>query len=202
MAMEANEAAKAVPEVRRSGVTVLIGDAREVENLQALRVATARCLVVTTDDDLGNLEIALTARSLNPEIKIVMELHDPDLAVRVQRGIGVGVSRSTAGLAAPAFVSAAIGHQVVTTLPVGDRTLVLARTAIAAGSKADGRTIGWLEDGPYARVVKVDHGEEALWKPDREVTLTAGDQLLLVATRKGLDGVLRRTERTAEPVTA
>jgi Trk K+ transport system NAD-binding subunit len=194
IAMEADPNAKAVPDVRRQGVTVLIGDAREVDNLRALRVDSARCVLVTTDDDVANLEIALTARSLNPSIKVVMELHDPELAVRVQRGIGVGVSRSTAAVAAPAFVSAAIGHQVVSTLPVGDRTLVLARSNVARGAQADGRTIAWLEDGPYARVVKLDREGTGHWKPERHTVLDAGDQLLLVATRKGLDGVLRRTE--------
>lgn len=196
-AMEADANAKAVPEVRRQGVTVLIGDAREVEHLRALRVESARCIMVTTDDDVANLEIALTARSLNPSIKVVMELHDPDLAVRVQRGIGVGVSRSSAALAAPAFVSAALGHQVVSTLPVGDRALVLARSAVVPRAPAVGRTIAWLEDGPYARVVKLDREGTGHWKPEPGTVLEAGDQLLLVATRKGLDGVLRRTEAAA-----
>ena len=197
MAMEANEGAKAVPEIRRLGVTVLIGDAREVENLLSLNVRTARCVVVTTDDDVANLEIALTARSLNPDIKIVMELHDPDLAVRVQRGIGVGVSRSTAALAAPAFVSAAIGHQVISTLPVGDRMLVIARATVAEGSEAAGRTVAWLEDGPYARVLKLNRAGTGRWKPEPATVLESGDRLVLVATRKGLDGILRRTEAVA-----
>jgi Trk K+ transport system NAD-binding subunit len=196
-AMELSEGQKAIAPVRRSGVPVLIGDAREVTNLQKLEVGRARCVIVCTDDDVSNLEIALSVRALNPELKVVLQLHDPDLAARVQRAIGVGVSRSTAGLAAPAFVSAALGHRVLSTLPIGDRTLVVARASVTEGSDAAGRTVEHLLDGPYARVLMLKRGEEQSWRPGPEVELQAGDELVMVSTRKGLDEVLRRTEQPA-----
>jgi Trk K+ transport system NAD-binding subunit len=194
VAMELNENQKSIAPVRRSGVPVLIGDAREVANLQKLEVGRARCLIVCTDDDISNLEIALTVRTLNPELKVVLQLHDPDLAARVQRAIGVGISRSTSGLAAPAFVSAALGHRVISTLPVGDRTLVVARATVVEGSHAAGKNVEWLLDGPYARVLVVKRGDEETWRPGPEVELGAGDELVMVSTRKALDEILRRTE--------
>jgi len=194
VAMELNEAQKAVAHVRRAGVPVLIGDAREPSNLQKLEVDRARCVIVCTDDDISNLEIALSIRMLDPERKVVLQLHDPDLAARVQRAIGVGISRSTAGLAAPAFVSAALGHRIVSTLPVGNRTLVVARATVVEGANAEGRSVGWLLDGPYARVLMVKRGEAETWRPGPEVALLGGDELVLVSTRKGLDEILRRTE--------
>jgi Trk K+ transport system NAD-binding subunit len=196
-AMELSEAQKAIVPVRRSGVPVLIGDAREVVNLQKLEVDRARCVIVCTDDDISNLEIALTVRALNPGLKLVIQLHDPDLAARVQRAIGVGVSRSTAGLAAPAFVSAALGHRILSTLPIGDRTLVVARATVVENAAAAGKNVEWLLDGPYARVLLVRRGEEPTWRPGPEVVLQPGDELVMVSTRKGLDEILRRTEVAA-----
>ena len=131
---------------------------------------------------------------LNPELKVVLQLHDPDLAARVQRAIGIGISRSTSGLAAPAFVSAALGHRVLSTLPVGDRTLVVARASVIENTAAAGKSVEWLLDGPYARVLMVKRGEQQTWRPGPEVELLAGDELVLVSTRKGLDEILRRTE--------
>ena len=194
VAMELNEGQKAVAHVRRSGVPVLIGDAREPSNLQKLEVDRARCVIVCTDDDISNLEIALSIRMLDPGQKVVLQLHDPDLAARVQRAIGVGISRSTAGLAAPAFVSAALGHRIVSTLPVGNRTLVVARATVVDGADAAGKSVEWLLDGPYARVLMVKRGEAETWRPGPEVELLSGDELVLVSTRKGLDEILRRTE--------
>jgi voltage-gated potassium channel Kch len=194
VAMELNEGQKAITHIRRSGVPVLIGDARELNNLQKLEVDRARCVIVCTDDDISNLEIALSVRMLDPGRKVVLQLHDPDLAARVQRAIGVGISRSTAGLAAPAFVSAALGHRIVSTLPLGNRTLVVARATVADGAGAAGKSVGWLLDGPYARVLLVKRGEDQTWRPGSEVVLMAGDELVMVSTRKGLDEILRRTE--------
>ncbi len=198
VAMELSEGQKAVAHIRRSGVPILIGDARELSNLQKLDVERARCVIVCTDDDISNLEIALSVRMLNPERKVVLQLHDPDLAARVQRAIGFGISRSTAGLAAPAFVSAALGHRILSTLPVGNRTLVVARATVVANADAAGKTVEWLLDGPYARVLMVKRGEEQTWRPGPEVELLADDELVMVSTRKGLDEILRRTESVKE----
>jgi Trk K+ transport system NAD-binding subunit len=175
-------------------VPVLIGDARELSNLQKLEIGRARCLIACTEDDITNLEIALNARAINPDLKIVIHLHDPDLAVRVQHAIGLGVSRSAAGLAAPAFVSAALGHRVVSTLQIGNRSLVVAHAFVAADSGAADKTIGWLLDGPYARVLALHRRPGLVWRPGADFKLEAGDDLVLVTTRKGLDEVLRRTE--------
>ena len=197
LAMEADERAKALSHLRQRGVPVLIGDARDAANLSRLSIETARCLVVTTADDVANLEIALTSRSLNPRLKIVMQLHDPDLAARVQRSLGVGVTRSTAGIAAPAFVSAAIGHQVISTLAVAARMLVVARSTVAEGAEVAGQDLAWLHAGPYARVLQLCRNGRATWVPDPATRLEAGDELVVVATRKGLDGLLRRTAPAA-----
>src|SRR5439155_2822752 len=98
--LELDETLPAVQEARRMSVPVVIRDARRPDALRTVRIDEARCLLVTTEDDLANLEIALNARSLNSELWIVVRLRDPDLAARVQRAIGHGVSRSTAALAA------------------------------------------------------------------------------------------------------
>jgi Trk K+ transport system NAD-binding subunit len=195
VAMEVSEGQKSILHVRRSGIPVLIGDAREVTNLQKLEVERARCVIVCTDDDISNLEIALSVRALSPRCKVVLQLHDPDLAARVQRAIGVGVARSTAGLAAPAFVSAALRHRILGTLPVGERTLVVAHASVFDSADAKGRTVEWLLDGPFARVLLLTRGSVQTWRPAPATVLEAGDELVLVSTRKGLDEVLRRTEQ-------
>ena len=194
VAMELRESQKSIAPIRRSGVQVLLGDAREVGNLQKLDVERARCVIACTDDDISNLEIALSVRMLNPDVKVVLQLHDPDLAARVQRAIGLGISRSTSGLAAPAFVSAALGHRILSTLPVGDRTLVVARATVVETADAAGKNVKWLLDGPYARVLMVKRGEDETWRPGSDVVLLPGDELVMVSTRKALDEILRRTE--------
>ncbi len=194
VAMDVSESAKAIPELRRLGIPIVIGDAGELPNLEALCLETARCLVVTTDDDMTNLEVALAARSINPELRIVLQLHDPDLAAKIQRAIGIGVSRSSAGLAAPAFVSSALGHRILGSIPVGERMLVVAHADVVEGAEAEGRDIDWLQADVYGRVLMLGRAGQQTWCPPPGTRLEAGDGLLVVATRKGLDGFLKRGE--------
>ncbi len=199
VAMDVTETAKAIPELRRQGIPIVIGDAGELPNLEALCLETARCLVVTTDDDMTNLEVALAARSINPELRIVVQLHDPDLAAKIQRAIGVGVSRSSAGLAAPAFVSSALGHRILGSIPVGERMLVVAHAALVEGAEAAGRQVDWLQHGLYGRVLMLRRSSQQTWCPGPETRLDSGDEVLLVTTRKALDGFLKRLEAVAVP---
>jgi len=182
-----------VDQVRHLGVPVVIGDARRPDSLRAVSIDEARCVMATTEDDLANLEIALNARTQNAEVWIVVRLRDPDLAARVQRAIGHGVSRSTAALAAPGFVTATFGHQVVSAIPVGDQMLVIAHLHVAAGGKVEGKSITRLTDDVYGRVLTLTHGEEQVWSPEPDTVLAAGDELMVVATRRGLGELVRRT---------
>ncbi|HYF62827.1 MAG TPA: NAD(P)-binding protein, partial [Herpetosiphonaceae bacterium] len=60
-------------------VPVLIGDARQPELLQQAGIKYAQSVAVVTGDDLTNLDIALTARELRPELHIVMRVFNDSL---------------------------------------------------------------------------------------------------------------------------
>ena len=49
-------------------------------------------------------------KELNPDIRVVQRLFDPDLAARVERAFGIHISRSPSALAAPAFAAGATSN--------------------------------------------------------------------------------------------
>src|SRR5437763_9334829 len=57
---------------RLQGVRLVAGDCRRREVLERAGVASARGVLVLTSDDLLNITTALTIRSLNPEVRIVL----------------------------------------------------------------------------------------------------------------------------------
>src|SRR5687767_4863441 len=69
-----------VAKLQEWGVTVIQGDARNERCLTAAGCAAARALIAATNQDLTNIEIALDAKSLNPELPIVVRLFDQSLA--------------------------------------------------------------------------------------------------------------------------
>src|SRR4029450_4492072 len=113
VAAELHEPNRYLPAVRRLGVPVLVADIRLPETLEVLHVGRARSVVVVTSSDIVNLETALNIQALNPDIRVVLRLFDPDLAARVERAFGFHISRSPSALAAPAFAAAAAGEHVL-----------------------------------------------------------------------------------------
>ncbi len=192
-AVELDERSRFLPIARRRGVPTLVADASLPETLRTLNVARARCLIAATGDDVANLEAALNARDLNPELRIVMRLFDPDFARRVERTLDLHTSRSVSALAAPAFALAAVGRRALAIVPVGQRVLLIAAVTIAPGSPLAGRAVADLERLAEARVLFAP-ARAAHWRPGGSTTLDAGDDLIVIATRAGLEEVRVLTE--------
>ena len=58
-------------ELLDEGVLAIRGDANARENPLSAGIERARGICIVIDDDLENLSITITARSLNPELKII-----------------------------------------------------------------------------------------------------------------------------------
>ena len=191
--VEAQDDGRFVSAARAAGIPVVIGDARHRQVLDEVRLANARALVCATSDDLVNLSTALNGRAIRPDLRVVLRLFDPEFALRVQRGFGIRFTRSVSQLAAPAFAAAATRTEVVATVPVGDRRVVLfARLRVPAGSALEGQLATSLDHVGALRLLAVaDPGSEvARWDvPDDEV-LDAGEEVVVAATRAGLADLL------------
>ena len=140
----------------------------------------AEYLFCVTDNDVANLEAALVARAENPALRIVLRLFDADLAERVERVAGLGVSRSVADLAAPAFAAAALGRDVTDAIRTRRGLLLVARM-----DELDA-TVGEIERTGALRVLSRRRGEHLDWAPDDDERLEPGDRVTVIGTQLGL----------------
>ncbi len=185
---------------RAAGIPVVVGDARHPEILADLGIERSRAVIAATSDDLVNIAVALNARAIRPGIRVVVRIFDPDFALRVQRGFRIRYTRSVSHLAAPAFAAAAIGSEVVATVPVGDRRVMLfARVPVAAGSALAGAPVGTLDEAGDRRILAIDGpgDDDAFWLPAPGASAVAGDELIVAATRAGLARLLERSRARA-----
>jgi Trk K+ transport system NAD-binding subunit len=180
--------APGIPLARQLGLPVVIGDAFREETLGAAHLDTCLALVSVTSLDVVNLETALTARALRDDLRIVLRLTDDDLAERLEKTTGNMISRSVPYLAAPAFATAMLEHQVLRTIDVGRHVLLIAEIRVAEQAGLAGSPIRDTEQDGQARVLALQaSGVAALdWSPDRARLLAAGDRLIVLATRRGL----------------
>jgi hypothetical protein len=80
VAIDRNAENPFVMEMIEHGVTTIIGQARSRRLLEEANVKNARAVIFATDDDLANIDAALTAREINPDIRVVIRLFDDTLA--------------------------------------------------------------------------------------------------------------------------
>jgi Trk K+ transport system NAD-binding subunit len=176
---------------RRLGVGVVVSDASAAESLRSARVEQAACLIAVTNDDVTNLEAALNARHVRPELRVVLRLFDHDLATRVQRTFGIAISRSVSALAAPAFAAALLDRRVLTVIPIGHLVLVVADVEIEVRAPLDGKTVGFADRLNAHRVLALKSQDgSTVWLPPTDSPMSAGDRLIVMATRAGLSDLL------------
>ena len=156
---------------RALGAEVIIGDARTENLLRSLNVKAARSVIVATNDDLSNLEIAMDLREMAVEVPIVLRLFDQRLAQRVRGTLGIQVSLSTSQLAAPLFASAALTPGVVGTHRVGDRLLVVVEVCTTPTGRLANRTVGELAAQGLTCVGLQSEGEPWLTQPPHDHTV-------------------------------
>jgi Trk K+ transport system NAD-binding subunit len=168
---------------RAAGIAATVGDAAQASVLRSLGVQDAAYLFCVTDNDVANLEAALVARAENPELRIVLRLFDPDLAGRVERVAGLGVSRSVSDLAAPAFAAAALGRDVTDAIRTRHGLLLVARAGALEGSVGDVEREGSL------RVLSRERNGQVTWAPGGEERIEPGDRVTVIGTQIGLAGL-------------
>ena len=196
--IERDPNARHLAAVRRLGLPVVIGDATLSDALHEVQIERARALVTCTDNDVADLEVAVNARALHPDLRIVLRLFDHDLSTAVERRFNIHIARSTAAIAAPVFATQMAGHDLVTTVHVAGIPLALAEFEVDPGDAEVGRTVSDLEDSAELRVLAIvpASGGDADWKVDGSWKIAAGERLAVV----GSPGVVR--ELAAGPVAA
>jgi Trk K+ transport system NAD-binding subunit len=180
--IENNDDGRFLVALRDLGIPVLIGDASRPEFLERAGVRRADAIIPATDNELANLDIALHAREMNPNIKVVLRMFDADLARRVEGGFGIHTAFSTSALAAPIFAAAAMRYQVKHSFYVGDVLLNLAEFTIGAGSTLEGWSVQQLEKEADASIVTHHRDGSTEIHPELAQKLCAGDKILILAT--------------------
>ncbi|CAM5651873.1 potassium transporter TrkA [Streptomyces avidinii] len=222
--VESDPTARGLALARRLHVPVVVGDVTDEGVLEAARMHRAHSLLALTSSDTTNLEAALYARSVQPDVRVVMRLYDDEFATAVYRTLrqahpaALTRSRSVSYLAAPAFAGAMMGRQVLGAIPVERRVLVFAALDVEGHPRLEGRTIEEAFRPGAWRVVAVDPASPAdrhpglaaepgydtvrrpvlVWDLHPGYVLGPGDRVVMAATRHGLADLLGRGQaRTA-----
>ena len=144
---------------------------------------------------------------------MVLRIFDPQLAHSVKDTFGFRNVRSTAALAAPWFVGAALGLDVLSTFYAGDEPLLIARLTVTPGGGLHGLRMDELDARTRVLALRRAADRSVLEHPPRRTTrfrrrtrrtcIGPYDELLTVLRRDrpspaSLDAGLRRTPACPE----
>jgi voltage-gated potassium channel len=171
-----------VESIREMGVPVIIGDAQRKETLVEAGVERACAIVICTEDDLANLAIALEARELKSDIRVVMRMFDGELARKVKKGFDIHAAFSTSALAAPALAAAATQTPITHSFYIDDELLNVSEIKVQPASRLVGRSLAELEAELDFSIILYRGHEGIDLHPDPQIRLHGGDRIVVFAS--------------------
>jgi Trk K+ transport system NAD-binding subunit len=175
---------------RDMGIPVIQGDARHPGALESANIKDARTIILASQDDAMNLQIALRARSLNPNIEVVIRIFDEEFAHSLQQQFGF-TALSATEMAAPVFAAAAAGADVTNPISIEGQQLSLARVKILPSSGLADKTVGYVEDNYHLNIILLRHDHQSEMHPTDTRPLHAGDTLAVLGGPEQLSRLMQ-----------
>jgi trk system potassium uptake protein TrkA/voltage-gated potassium channel len=180
-------------EARSHGCLTLVGEATHEETLKLAGIAHASVLATVLPDDAANVFITLSARNLNPKVRIIARGEEPTTesklfhagADKVVLPTHIGAERITELILYPATETALADTDAMAGVKRNLHDFGLDLEVVTLGEKGGliGESVGEAErrgNGAFF-VVQIDRaGGQSIRHPGEDVKIEAGDTVLLV----------------------
>jgi Trk K+ transport system NAD-binding subunit len=177
--IELDPSADLIAAVQEMDIPIIHDDASRESALEAAGVRRASSIILCIQDDAVNLKIALKARSLNPDIRVIIRIFDDDFAQALSQQFGF-IALSGTGLAAPAFAASATDSDITRPISIEGESFSLARITISPGCPIEGTTVGQIEDGYVVSVILVRHDGKSDFHPADSHPVVSDDMVAVL----------------------
>jgi voltage-gated potassium channel len=180
--IEINPDNRFMAQAKATGACILIRDMKDDQALVDAGVEQARAIVIATNDDIANLEVAMDARRMNPGIHILLRLFDQRIAQKISGALTIDVAFSASALAAPIVAAMSMDTKVLSTMMIGGVPHVISELRVEPASPLAGRRIDQIELGYAARVLALTPKDGTIQSPPTPATPAAAGDVLVVHT--------------------
>jgi voltage-gated potassium channel Kch len=118
---------------KQAHIPVLLGHAEDRALLERLHLTRARALAAMGSDDLDNVEVAITALAVSPDLRIVLRAGENDVIAETRSLFRIGQVRDVAALTAATVTLSILGEP--------PRTVYATHTGIGAFDGSSGTTV-------------------------------------------------------------
>ena len=194
--VERDEGNRYLNQVRQRGVPLVLGDSTLAQTLDSVNLSQAASVAIVTSDDMTNIETGLAVRDRLGErwneVPVILRVFERELGSRLEENFAFRHVWSTVALAAPWFVGAALGLEVLFSFYVGSHPFLIARLRIEPGGGLVGLAMSELSaDIRVIAIGRHARGHELEHPPRRGTRLAAGDDAYLAGPYEELLSVLK-----------
>lgn len=176
--------------VKRMGIPVIEDDGTRESSLDSAGIRRARSVILCTQNDSLNLQMALKARSMNPDLDIVVRIFDDDFACALQKQFGFRAISAT-GMAAPVFAATAAEIDITPPITIDGQPHSVARLNVAKGSGLANKSVMEIEEQFQVSVILLNHAQKAVQHPPAAMKISCGDELAVFGGPEGINRVIQ-----------
>ena len=196
-----------IPDLPKLIDNLVFGDCRQSEILEQAGVRRCRAVLLVTTNERVNLEAALSARVLNPKIRLVVRSEKQNLNDLLEQQLENFIAFEPTQLAGPAFALEALGEEMIGFFKIDDYQFRIVKRAIYGKHRwcntrkvheinnRDRRVLRYLKSDvahltPEEQVTRLDHpyspsAQFYTWLPDSIVC--PGDVVVTVEAESDED---------------
>jgi voltage-gated potassium channel len=181
--IDANDSSDAV--VTGMGAVFLHGDARDATVLRMAGVSRAAALITSLDDP-SNAVVALTARSLAPNLRIVSRVTDQSWRERLMRA-GASHAVPVYESVGASLAATALDAEVLGVLPIPGTDMRVEEMEVGTDSTADGLSLrALMQRADDVHILGLRNDDGLMRWHEASESLHAGDVLVVLGTAAAL----------------
>lgn len=161
------------------------------DSLKLAHLDKAKSLIIVTDDDIVNIEIALLSRKINPDCQLVLRTNGDTLTENLSQLLPNATIIDPYIAAAEAFTGAAFGENILGLSRLQQQTILVTQYHIEENDTLHGLLLSEVAYGygviPVIYQSHLDASPVTL--PSDDIRLGVGDLLIVLATIEGLKAI-------------
>jgi voltage-gated potassium channel len=187
-----------VEQAARDGMLVVAGDATRDSILEQAGIRRAGALITTTDSDVNNVYVTLSARALNPDLFIVARANDEQSEAKLTQA-GANRVVSPYSRAGRQIAEVALRPRVADFLDFamshGELSFSIEEYEVTDGDPLAGKTVAVVSDRGI-HTLAIAHGpQDYETNPQEDRQLVPGDHLILSGTGQALNDLRADADR-------
>jgi len=120
IAVERDEDGELLGLAKKLGLAVLVGRGSDPSLMERMSLPKARAVAAVTADDLENIAVAMAARSVHRDVRVVLRVGDGEVANETRSLLPLGLVRDVHRIAAALLAAMAVGEEAESVVCIGD----------------------------------------------------------------------------------